>query len=167
MSSFVYDYNLRGVGLAPGIYGDLSLASQTFISPAAGADFTITVPDTGGVWEIVALRAQLVTSATVANRGVVVQVKDHAANIVYESPASLAITASLTIGVTFSAQYPSGVGDITTTKKVGLALPDGPYLPGWTVGTSTALIDTADQWSLIRAWYRQLQTVSNEGLNGG
>ena len=163
-----YEYdNLHGVGLAPSPFNDLSLSSQLFVSPAAGADFKLTVPDTGGIWELVALSFQLVTSSAVANRGLTLNVKDHDGNIVFHSSFSTAITASLTILVSAGPVYASGVGDITTTKVVGLALPEGPYLPGWTINSLTNLIDTGDQFSKLALWFKQLQSVPNAPLNGG
>jgi hypothetical protein len=159
----LYSYEgVYGPGLSGDPFSDVNLVSSQTTSPAAGADFSVKVPDTGGIWEVVAIRAQLVTSSAVANRGITVNVKDHTnSNIVYQSSFTTAVTASLTIGFCFSTQFATTLGDISTTKVVGIPLAPGPYLPGWTINSSTALIDTGDQWSAIWAWYRLLQSAPN------
>ena len=145
--------SISGVGLGSGQYGNLNLATTSFTSPAAGADFKVTIPDTGQLWYIVALHAQIVTSATVANRVLNVNVKDHDGNIVYEFGSSTNVTASLTIPITYSSLFASAVGDITAAKRFGLPIPEGPYLPGWTINSVTTAIDTGDQYSALKAWF--------------
>ena len=149
-----YSYGqVSGVGLSNDPYGNLNIATTSFVSPAAGADFKVTIPDVGGIWRIVALHAQIVTSATVANRVLNVNVKDHDGNIVYEFGATTVVTASLTIPITYSSLFASAVGDITAAKRFGLPIPEGPYLPGWTINSVTTAIDTTDQYSALRAWF--------------
>ena len=148
--------SVSGVGLEHGPVCDVVLGSQLLQSPAAGADFTFTVPDVGSVYEVVAIRARLVTSAAVANRLVHCVVKDAAANEVYRVGIDLAITAGLTTIFTFSSAIGSIIGGHTSNDDIGYPLPSGPYLPRWTVGSVTTAIDTADQWSLISIWYKQL-----------
>ena len=148
--------SLSGVGLAEGPVTNVALASVSVQSPAAGADFTITVPDAGNVWEIVAIRARLVTSAAVANRLVHCVIKDAAANEVYRVGIDLAITAGVTTIFTFSTALASIVGGHTTNNDIGYPIPEGPYLPRWTIGSVTGAIDTGDQWSQISIWYKQL-----------
>ena len=151
-----YGPSLSGVALATGPVSNVSLASQSIQSPAPGADFTIVVPDAGNVWEIVAIRARLVTSAAVANRLVHCVIKDAAANEVYRVGADLAITAGITTIFSFSSALAAIVGGHTTNNDIGYPIPEGHYLPRWTIGSLTTLIDTGDQWSQISVWYRQL-----------
>ena len=148
--------SLSGVGLASGPVTNVALASTSVQSPAAGADFTITVPDAGNVWEVVAIRARLVTSAAVANRLVHCVVKDAAANEVYRVGIDLAITAGITTIFTWSVALAAIVGGHTTNNDIGYPLPEGPYLPRWTIGSVTTAIDVGDQWSQISIWYKQL-----------
>ena len=148
--------NVSGVGLEQGPVCDVLLGSQSLQSPAAGADFTFTVPDVGSVYEVVAIRARLVTSAAVANRLVHCVVKDAASNEVYRVGIDLAITAGLTTIFTFSPAIGAIVGGHTNNNDIGYPLPMGPYLPRWTIGSITTAIDTGDQWSQISIWYKQL-----------
>ena len=148
--------HVSGVGLQDGPVCDVLLGSQLQQPPAAGADFTFTIPDVGSVYEIVAIRARLVTSNAVANRLVHAVVKDAAGNELYRVGADLAITASLTTIYTFAPTIGSIIGGHTTNNDIGYPLPEGPYLPRWTIGTITSAIDTADQWSFISVWYKQL-----------
>ena len=151
-----YGPSLSGVGLATGPVSNVSLASQSVQSPPPGTDFTIVVPDAGNVWEIVAIRARLVTSAAVANRLVHCVVKDAAANEVYRVGIDLAVTAGITTIFSFSSALASIVGGHTTNNDIGYPIPEGHYLPRWTIGTVTGAIDVADQWSQISIWYKQL-----------
>jgi hypothetical protein len=147
---------VSGVGLEHGPVSNIALASVPVTQPAAGADFTLTVPDAGQVWEIVAVRARFVTSAAVANRFLTFNVKDAAGNIVFQTAFGTAVTASITEGVVLSQMFASVSGDVSNTKIVTLPLPEGPYLPRWTINSVTTAIDTGDQWSQIVVWYRQL-----------
>lgn len=148
--------SLSGVGLAEGPVSNVALASTVVQSPAAGSDFTLTVPDAGNVWEIVSIRARLVTSSAVANRVVSVLVKDNNGTEVFRSAFDTAITASLTTVFSISPQVGTVNGGLTNGKAITMPIPDGPYLPRWTISTSTVSIDTGDAWSQIAVWYRQL-----------
>ena len=151
-----YGPTLSGVGLAEGPLSNVSLASVPVTSPAAGADFVIPIPDAGNIWEIVAVRARFVTSNAVANRFLTFNVKDAAGSVVFQTAFGTAQTASITEGVVLSKMFSSVSGDVTNTKIVTLPLPEGPYLPRWTINSVTTAIDTADQWSQIEVWYKQL-----------
>lgn len=148
------DYqSVSGVGLGAGPFGNLNIATAQFTSPAVGADFTLKVPDTGEMWQLVAIHASLATSAAAANRIVNLTVKDHAGVIVYEFSITTAITAGLTIPITFTPQVASVSGDITAAKRFLFPVPAGPYLPGWTFNSVTTAIDTGDQWGQLAAWF--------------
>lgn len=151
---------VSGVGLAAGPVQTVLLSSQAQNPPAAGADFAYTIPDVGAVYEIVAIRARLVTSAAVANRGVAVTVKDAAGTEVFRGGFDTAVTASLTTFWTFSPYAASSSGGVALTKAVAIELPEGPYLPRWVIGSATTAIDAADQWSQVAVWYRALYPTS-------
>lgn len=152
--------SVSGIGLQAGPVQTILYGSQGQNPPAAGADFAYSIPDAGAAYEIVAVRARLVTSAVVANRGVAVTVKDAAGTEVFRGGFDTAITASLTIIFTFGPVAASSSGGITTTKAVAIELPGGPYLPRWVIGTNTTAIDAGDQWSQIAVWYRALYPSS-------
>lgn len=145
--------SVSGVGLGSGTYGNLNLASTSFTSPAVATDFKVTIPDVGGIWQIVSLHAQLVTDGNAANRVVNYNVKDHDGNIVYEFGIGTNITASLTIPITFTSLVASVVGDITIAKSFLAPIPEGPYLPGWTINSVTTAKQVGDQFSALRAWF--------------
>lgn len=134
------------------------VVSQVVAPPAAGADFTVTTPDSGaqGMWQIIAVRARLVTSATVANRFVALAVKDEVANEVYRVGYDTAITAGLTIICTFTPAVTSVVGGITNVKSLAFPLPPGPYPSRTAFSSVTTAIDTGDQWSQIAVLYQRL-----------
>ena len=147
-----YDY-LTGVALSEGCFRQLNIVSRPVASPAAGADFTVKVDDAGAPWQIVSIRARLVTSAVVANRLVHCVVKDADGNEVYRIGFDGAITASKTTIFSFTPAAGGIAGGITTNNDLVYSIPDGPYLPRWTVGSVTGAIDVGDQWSQIAVWY--------------
>lgn len=164
----LYGYrSVSGVGLGSGAFGNLNVATTSFVSPAVATDFTVTVPDTGQMWRLVAIHAQLVTDSNAANRIVNINIKDHDGKIVYEGGITTAITASLTIPLTFTPQVASAVGDITAAKRFLFPIPDGPYLPGWTINSVTTAIQVGDQYSALRAWFIADQPLEDEFTNGG
>ena len=145
--------SVSGVGLGSGTFGNLNIASTSFTSPAVATDFKVTIPDTGEMWRIVAVHAQLVTDGNAANRIVNYNIKDHDGVILYEFGIGTAITASLTIPITFTSLVASVVGDITTAKGFLAPIPEGPYLPGWTINSVTTAKQVGDQFSALRAWF--------------
>ena len=148
-------YSISGAGLQTGTFPDCNFVSQSHGQPAAGADWTITVPGSGEFWEIVAVRARFVTSSAVANRFLTFNVKDNVGNVVFNTAFGTAQTASITESVCLSPQFNAVAGDVSSTKITTLPLPEGPYLPGFTINSSTVAIDTGDQWSQIAVWFRQ------------
>lgn len=156
-----YDY-LTGVGLADGCYRQLNIVSLPLPSPAAGADFAFTIPDGGFPVQIVAIRGRLVTSAVVANRLVHAVVRDAAGTEVYRLGFDGAVTATKTTFVTFSPAMGGISGGITTNNDLGFSVPDGPYLPRWTIGSLTTAIDAGDQWSQLAVWYMAVMPDQDE-----
>lgn len=133
------------------------ILAQSFPNPAAGADLTITTPDTAaaGMWGIVSIRARLVTSATVANRLVAVVVKDQTADEVYRVGFDTAITASKTVIVTASPAVATVAGGVSSVLAVTFPLPFGPYPSRTAISTVTTAIDTGDQWSQVSVLYQR------------
>lgn len=127
--------SIQGAGLA---------RSVQQANPAAGADVVITVP-TGARWLIQSLSAQLVTSAAVANRTPHLVVDD-GANTLFNSPASAAQAAGVT--VVYSAC--GGVQAAFADGAAVLPIPDvSSYLQGWRIRTLTTNLQAGDQWQNI------------------
>jgi len=120
--------------------------SVTITNPAAGANWSITVP-AGASWTLTSARATLATSATAANRIPDLQIKDGSGNIVLDALAGVAQTATLTDVWSWS------VGAVTSTvlgATNSVGLPGGFDLnAGWQIVQVTANLQAGDQWSSI------------------
>ncbi|MBA0084811.1 MAG: hypothetical protein HRJ53_07440 [Acidobacteria bacterium Pan2503] len=131
------------VGSTEGPGAMLSLPQS---NPAAGTDFTITVP-TGARWRWQALNFRLVTSATVATRIAEVVVQDVAGNVLHRivpgasQAASLTVNYSLQNGVIFNSIDPAQV-------MVGIGAPVMLFA-GWKIASSTTALQAGDQLSFI------------------
>jgi hypothetical protein len=124
-------------------------------NPAAGADWSVTVP-ASEVWSLVTITATLTTSAAVANRLPSLVVTD--GNVRYARMSAVNTqAASLTSIATWG---PYGQSGQTGTVVRGI-LPVAALGPGETIGSLTDLIDVADQWSAIVL--RVLATISQAG----
>lgn len=138
-----------GMLLARGYYELLRLRLLRTIavaSPAAGAEIVALVP--GGVfWEVIALRATLTTSAAVANRLPVLQLRDTDSRIAYEFPGAAVQAASLAVSYSWSSGY--GTSTAVSGQQLPLPAPAPVVLAGGTVRTVTTLLDVADQWSAV------------------
>ncbi len=115
-------------------------------TPAAGAEFTQTVP-TNARWRLHTIRALFTASATVANRTTVIRITD-----------GVNLIASIAQGVTFTANQQaaqSWVGGYSLRDSAAgeyvnpLAFPVD-LLPGWIVGSATLGLQAGDQWSQLR-----------------
>lgn len=132
--------------LAAETYDGVRQKVWTEPSPAAGADFRITVPGPQ-FWLPVALTATLTTSSTDGSREPSLVVTD-GTTIIFEVPISL------TTGPSLAGRY-SWVRDLTTptadlNSVISAAQLPCPALPtGWTIGVVTENIDSTDQWSAI------------------
>jgi hypothetical protein len=133
--------------------GPGNLRSITGTTPGAGAEVSETVP-TGARWELLAFRAQLVTSATVANRSPQL-VLDDGANIFSVSETIFAQAASLTL------RYDWFQGATLTGTVQGLDVPVPLQIAnrlgaGFRIRTLTQNIQAGDQLSavqyLVREW---------------
>jgi len=115
-------------------------------SPAAGADWSQAVPS-GVNWILRSIGAQLVTSASVATRSVVLNIKDGGGNIILQSAASITQAASLTFEYSFFNGAFSAAGP--AAAQGGLPA-EFRLLAGWTISVTTTNIQAGDQWSAIR-----------------
>jgi hypothetical protein len=122
-----------------------SLVTYTGSNPAAGAEWSETVP-TGCVWRIMAIRAPLVTSADVANRRVCVTFEDVASgNVVFKPVDESVQAASLTHNYNIAPQQGHAVADV----EHYLPLPvSGTWLvpAGFVISSATINLQAADNW---------------------
>lgn len=113
----------------------------TMPAPAAGADFTITVP-AGKLWDVVVIYATLTTAVAVASREADITFGD--GNALFASVGPAAVQAA-----SLADRYLWAVG--LTNEVAGSsqsqAIPSLRLLPGWTIASVTANIQAADQWS--------------------
>jgi hypothetical protein len=124
-------------------------------APAAGGQFTITVP-ANTRWRVQALRASLQTSAVVANRQAHLQVQDSGGNVANDTPQSSTQAASLTRGYSYSqvGYFANALDGELLAGIAPLILNAGMKL----VSTVTAM-DGGDQWGiqrlLVEEWIEQ------------
>jgi len=119
------------------------IRSITGTAPAAGAEINEVVP-ANRRWTLLAFRASLTTSATVANRVVGARLTD-GVNTYHLIHLGQNTAAGITIGVTFA----SGLAPFFDT--VGSALISLPapsqHKAGFAIKTDTFAIQAGDQWS--------------------
>lgn len=114
--------------------------------PAAGADFTITVPGPQ-FWLPVALTGILTTSDTDASRDPVLTITD-GTTIVASVGSTETIGPSTAGRFTFLRTWPI-VNSDSATAVFTSPLPDVTLPTGWTIAITTDNIDDADQWTSI------------------
>ncbi len=116
-------------------------------TPAAGAEFTQTVP-TGKIWRIRMVRGTLTTAVAVATRIVALLFND-GTNIYAIFPVNTTQAASLTRNYNFAP----GAANESTQQAVGLeitqSIPNLDLLAGYFFRSSTFNLQAADQWSGI------------------
>lgn len=119
--------------------------SQQVANPAAGTDFTLTVP-ANTRWRIKSFDATLTTSAAVANRNVQIAIDDGANSVwAHDVAATIAASTSNTI-VGTGTNAPTGV--VTTIQSV--VIPPDLIIPaGFRIRSATINLQAADQWSSI------------------
>jgi hypothetical protein len=119
--------------------------SVNVASPAAGADWTMTVP-VQDRRVVKSFSAMFTASAAAANRNISLQVTD-GANVVWQTDVTVSVTANQVVTVNgTTTNVPTGV--VATTLFV--VIPPSLTMTGnWTLRTSTANIQGADQWSNI------------------
>jgi hypothetical protein len=124
------------------VSGQGAMRSLAGTNPAAGAELSITVPDSTR-WRILAMRASLVTSGVAATRQVHLQITD-GTTVVMDLPAVTTQIASLTRVYNAVA---SGFGQALADTQIYLPLPMNLYVAaGWTIVTLTTLLDVGDDW---------------------
>jgi hypothetical protein len=138
-------------GPRPGHY---ALSEQRIITvgaPAAGADWSATVP-TPARWRVNALQAQLTTGAAGGNRVPHLVITDGQGHSVYNFPSTANQLANST------AQYSAGA-TVMTAQFDNAQVLVLPYplklLQTWTIGTLTTGIQAGDQWSNIVLYVKE------------
>lgn len=117
-------------------------------NPAAGADWTFTVPD-NRIYRLRAVYWLFTTGAAVANRRVRLAIDDGSNNL-FALPASFAQGASEAWDYSVALAAPvltgaSGTGDLASSRS----LPDIILLAGYRLRVATANIQAADQFANI------------------
>lgn len=126
-------------------------AASTVANPAAGADWTYTVP-AGLQQTLISVRAVLTTSAAVANRFPVLRITSPTGQILADVSALAAETASSTVTYVWMAGAPAN--NVNNVQQ--MSLPSGLRLLGSsTIQTITSGIQAGDQWSAISVTYTQ------------
>lgn len=133
--------------------GPGNLRSITGTTPAAGAEISETAP-TGARWKLLAIRSQLVCSATVATRTPSLSLDD-GANEFFRTQDLDGVTASSSFGFSWGAGLAGPV--LSNNNTLQQSLPTEVLLSGgFRFRTKTPGIQAADQWSapqyLVREW---------------
>lgn len=125
------------------------LRSGSIPPVAAGADFTFR--PSGSEWsKVVALRATLTTSATVASRVPVFQILQQDGTVVFDRAATTAQAASTIDVYDLSQTLPSDANNGSAANGFSaLVLPDFWLPSGWAIRSLTTAIQTTDQWSAL------------------
>ncbi len=128
------------------IEGPGILRSVLGTAPAAGADWTQTVP-TSARWRVRGFTASLTTSAVAGTRQPQIQVTD-GVNVLFTIDAANTLAASLTAAFSWVPGYPNtplAVATRTTFIPLDLTL-----FAGWIIRASTVNIQAGDQWTAPR-----------------
>lgn len=122
-------------------------------NPAAGADWSVTVP-AGVQWKVIGGAANFTTSATVDSRHPFMIVKwDGYRLSTAGTVVSIAASSGLTLGITSDPAVAYAIG---VAQEVGLTLPNLYFPDGTTIGTNTASLQAGDQWSSIALWVEEV-----------
>lgn len=133
-----------GGPIEPSVSGQGMLYAIQNATPAAGADWTVTVPN-GARWRVRSVDARLTTSAAVATRDVDIIVTDPGAVEVYAASAAVTQLASLAVRYVF-ADVPFNA-PTDAARSIVPAIPDLILFAGWKISSVTANIQVADQWT--------------------
>lgn len=146
-------YLLAGEAPAGGTGGDAftlvgagRIRSVVIPNPAAGADYTITVPE-GVAWEPITFLARFIAAAVAATRIPRLVLQDNLLAEVMRLPAVWSALSGQTIISTWGA----GVNSRQSTGgllEFGTDWPNRMIAgPGWRFVTTTAALQAGDQWS--------------------
>lgn len=113
----------------------------TGAAPAAGADWSITVP-AGHAYRLLAVTATLTTSATVADRTPRFRLSD--GDAVFLDIPAVAVQAASLAGV-FS--WARNLGSYALGSAQAVGIPDLILQPGWIASVLTDNLDSGDAWS--------------------
>lgn len=140
-----------GTPMQPSIDGAGVIRSIAGADPAAGAEWSETVP-TNARWRLLGVDAALVTDATVANREVVLTIDDGAA-IVAEVAAGTAQAASLTRRYSFARGVQRGAPAASTI--INGPAPDAMLMGGYRVRSVTTALQAGDNWGAPQLWVEE------------
>jgi hypothetical protein len=136
----------------PGHYALEQHRVVPLVNPAAGVDAVWTVP-AASRWEVLAARAKLTTSATVANRIPHLVLTDDLGNTFYDYPSNNNQVAGTVLS------YGIGIGIVAANfdNTITLVLAVTARLnQKWTIGFSTTGLQAGDQWSacalMVHEW---------------
>ena len=136
-------YPLIG-GSPGGVAG--TLKTHTVAQPAAGAEWTATVP-AGVLWYVRAIYAILTTSATVATRYPTLDVTDGIATFAAIPPCGGQV-ASLVYKYSWAEGYAQDAVIVYTAAQI--PLPHiSPLSAGCVISSATNSLQSGDQWSVI------------------
>jgi len=140
---------------------DTILRPVAIAQPAAGAEWTITVPGYA-YWRVLSIAAQLTASAVAASRSPRINVaSSEGIFLTCSSPSNQTANQIVTYCV---ANF--GLNAILNNNRVVLGMPlDRLWLqPGWTIKSQTTQIDAGDQWANIIAYVeeREIQGAGAE-----
>lgn len=125
--------------------------TSTVANPAAGADWSYTVP--AGISEtLISVRAVLTTGGAALTAPVILRISSPTGQIILDAAALSAQGAGATVTYVWSA----GAQSTSSANFQQMSLPTGLRLmPGSTIQTISAGIVAADQWSAITISYTQ------------
>ena len=115
-------------------------------APAAGADWSVTVPG-GKAWRILSVRAALTTSVAAANRVAALTVSDGSAVFLTIPPAAVQ-AASLT----WTYDWLEHGNNVQVGTLLSGGFPDLIIPAGFVIASSTSLLDAGDQWAAPRLY---------------
>lgn len=134
------------------------------VTPAAGANYTHTVP--GDAWErLIAIQFLLTTSSTTADRLVTIDYAPKGGSVFLSDGAAVLVEASST--QTFNGSNDRGQSEWNTGTSVFFPLWGGFLESGWTFSIHVGAIDTTDQISAINLLVEKFEVGSEGYVVGG
>lgn len=142
-----------GSPMQSSLEGGGAIRTITGTNPAAGVDFSETVP-TGARWEFLSIRAQLVTSAAAGTRNPLLNMATSGVEFVRSTPPigfGPSITAECAWGAGMPSVSQAGYNGFQSGTPVSLQLPAAA-----TVSAATSGLDAGDNWGAptyaVREW---------------